>query len=155
MSVMFFGQYLLEHRKITVGQLREGLALVEKTRISFCELAEDSGALTELDAKAIASEATMSGRSARNLVVDYGLLSEENANAIEQELQRRQLRLGEALVKLGYLNGGELPGLLDAFHCGQAASLLEPIRLPEALEANRLAEDTLAELPHLLEALTD
>ena len=47
MSVMFFGQYLLQERKINVEQLRQALDLVQKTKISFSNLVEIQAPVTD------------------------------------------------------------------------------------------------------------
>ena len=155
MSVMFFGQYLLQERKINVEQLRQALDLVQRTKISFSELAVERGALNPVDATRLDSEEADSNRSVNKLVVDYALLSAKEVTEIEDELAKRQLRLGEALIQLGHLPGEELSPLLNAYHQQQAPFQIEPIPLPGSLNENRLAAYVVDFLPKMLESLSD
>ena len=155
MSVMFFGQYLLQERKINVEQLRQALDLVEKTKISFSQLAVERGELNPVDASRLDSEEVDSNRLVEKLVVDYGLLSEEQVIEVKDELAKRQLRLGEALIKLGHLPADQLSPLLETYHQQQAPFQIEPIPLPGSLGGNRLAAYVVDFLPKMLESLSE
>lgn len=155
MSVMFFGQYLLQERKINVEQLRQALDLVQKTKITFSELAVERGAIASVDAQRLEAEESDSTRPFAKLVLDYGLLSEKEATEIEEELLRRQLRLGQALIQLGYLPEADLGSLLADYHSQQAPYSVEALPLPGALETNELAAYVIDFLPKMLESLSE
>ena len=152
---MFFGQYLLQKRKINVEQLRQALELVQRVRISFSQLAVERGALSALDANRLELEEVESNCSLRQLVVDFGLLSEDEAKEIGIELEKRQLRLGEALIRLGYLKAGELSGLLASFHAQNVPNRTEAVALPGTLGSNPLAAYVVDFLPPMVQSVSD
>jgi CheY-specific phosphatase CheX len=154
MAVQFFGQFLIQEQAVKVENLREALDLMESRNRSFCDLAKEEGLISALDAERLASMESSSSETASQVAVEENLMTVEQVERVLKEQQGRRLRIGEALVELGYLKNDALEGLLTRFHTEQSRYELGKVSLPPELEGNLAAEYVVDFFPKLIEQVS-
>ena len=155
MAVQFFGQFLIQEQAVKVENLREALDLMEQRNRSFCELAQDQGFLSTLDAERLTSMESSSSETASQVAVEEKLMTVEQVEQVLREQQSRRLRIGEGLVELGYLDNDKLDGLLERFHSEQSRYELGKVSLPPELRGNLAAEYVVDFFPKLIEQVSN
>jgi hypothetical protein len=147
-SVKFFGQFLIEKQEVSASQVREALDLLEKTNRNLGEIAVAEGILSEQQAQQLNQRQRSTDMPFGDLAVMLGLMSREQLVACLRQQRETRLLIGEALVQLGHVAEARLDGLLARFDEDQAPYRIDPLtQLPDALVNNRVAPYLIALLP--------
>lgn len=139
MSLKFFGQYLIENAVIRVEQLREALALMDRGRPKFEELAVELGLLNRAEQQRLSREAEHTGYTFLELLEDEQQLSEAQLNELIGRRGEAELSVGAALVELGHLDADALSLWERRFGEEQRPYYEARIALPGALNRHRPA----------------
>jgi len=150
MGVKFFGQYLIERGEVTAEQVRAALNLMDAENRSIGELAVEGRLISKADADKVNAEQRHRDMPFAELAGEMGLLSEEQIDNLVQLQWRTRLRVGQALVRLGYLGKIRLEELLVSYEEEQAPYRIENLALPAGLEGNPLAPFAIDLFPNLL-----
>ncbi len=150
MGVKFFGQYLIEQGVVDSDQIRAALKLMDQENRSLGELAEAGGILTTEEAEKVNAQQRYCDLPFGELAVDMCLLSEEQVEYLIGFQEQTRLRIGQALVRLGFLPNERLHQLLVRHENEQALLRIGTVALPDGLESNMLASAVLDLLPKLL-----
>jgi hypothetical protein len=150
MGVKFFGQYLIEQGVVDSDSIRAALKLMDEENRSLGELAEAGGILTSEEAAKVNAQQRYCDIPFGELAVEMGLLSEEQVEYLIGFQDQTRLRIGQALVRLGYLPNGRLLQLLVQYENEQTVFRIGNVSLPDGLESNVLAATILDLLPKML-----
>ena len=150
MGVKFFGQYLIERDEVNVEQVRAALDLMGAENRSIGELAIEGQLISKADADKVNAEQRHRDRPFGELAGEMGLLTEEQIDNLVQLQWRTRLRIGQALVRLGYLGKARLEELLISYEEEQTPYRIENLALPVGLDRNALAPYVLDLFPNLL-----
>jgi hypothetical protein len=150
MGVKFFGQYLIEQGVVDSDNIRAALKLMDEENRSLGELAEAGGILTAEEAAKVNAQQRYCDIPFGELAVEMGLLSEEQVDYLIGFQDQTRLRIGQALVRLGYLPNGRLLQLLVQYENEQTVFRIGNVKLPGGLESNALAATVLDLFPKLL-----
>ncbi|MCU0661967.1 MAG: hypothetical protein MUC50_06540 [Myxococcota bacterium] len=118
----FFGQYLVESGLIDYLQLDLGLSLMNERNKRFGELAAGEGLLTVDDADALQQKQRILDKYIGELAVEEGLFSTPDVQRLLDTQRRNHLRIGAALVELGVMDRDDLERAFQAFASEQAAA---------------------------------
>jgi hypothetical protein len=150
MSIKFFGQFLIERAEVDAGHVREALDVLESSNRTIGEIAIAEGMMTLAEAEQVTIAQRAVDKSFGDLAVALDLLNRQDLVACLMIQRGSHVRLGEALVQLGYLASGGLDQLLDEFKVDQEQFQLgETLQLPDPLANNRVAPYILALLQKL------
>lgn len=111
-----FGEFLVDKKVITRGQLREALEMQKQTRKPLGLLGVDLGYLRAGQVVEVLREQRGTEEPFGRLAVARGFLTQEQLQELLDRQAESHLFLGEALVRMGVLTYGRLETLLDAFH---------------------------------------
>jgi hypothetical protein len=150
MGVKFFGQYLIEKGVIDSDQIRDALTLMDEENRSLGLLAEAGGILTAEETAKVNVQQRHCDIPFGELAVEMGLLSEEQVDYLVGFQEQTRLRVGQALVRLGFVPNGRLLKLLVEFENEQALFRIGSVALPEELQGNLLAATVMDLFPKLL-----
>jgi len=150
MGVKFFGQYLIEKGVVDSDQIRAALKLMDEENRSLGELAEAGGILTTEEAAKVNAQQRYCDIPFGELAIEMGLLSEEQVEYLVGFQEQTRLRIGQALVRLGYLPNARLLQLLVQYENEQALFRIGNVALPDGLQSNPLASIVLDLFPKLL-----
>jgi hypothetical protein len=150
MGVKFFGQYLIEQGVVDSDNIRAALKLMDEENRSLGELAEAGGILTSAEAAKVNAQQRYCDIPFGELAVEMGLLSEEQVEYLIGFQEQTRLRIGQALVRLGYLPNGRLLQLLVQYENEQTVFRIGNVSLPDGLESNVMAATVLDLLPKML-----
>ncbi len=150
MGVKFFGQYLIEQGVIDSDQIRAALKLMGEENRNLGELAEAGGILTAEEAAKVNAQQRYCDLPFGKLAVDMGLLSEAQIEYLIGFQEQTRLRVGHALVRLGFLPNERLHQLLVQYENEQVLFRIGNLALPDGLENNLLASTVLGLFPKLL-----
>jgi hypothetical protein len=150
MGIKFFGQYLIERGAVNSDQIRAALNLMEGENRNLGTLAEAGGILTAEEAVKVNAQQRFCDVPFGELAVKMGLLSEEQVDYLLDFQDQARLRIGQALVRLGFLPNERLLQLLVQYENEQTQFRVGNVVLPEGLESNILAATVLDLLPKLL-----
>ena len=148
-SVKFFGQYLLLEGAVSMEQLREALQLMEREHRVLGELAVQEKLLTRDQANEINQEQLNRDLPFGKLAVEQGLLSEEQVQILIRKQNEGRVRIGEAFLRLGYLDQATVDKHLAKFQSEQGSADSLKITLPEELADNNAAHYLLEFLPKI------
>ena len=112
MGIKFFGQYLIERKKIDATQLRAALDLMNETNRSLGELAVLEDYMSVQDAAKVNAEQRFRDQPFGELAIDLGLMTEEHLDWLVRMQSESRLRVGHALIQLEVLASSELLYLL-------------------------------------------
>jgi len=130
MSVKFFGQFLLERKKITADQLLQAVRYQESKNLKFGDYARKLGYLTAQDVRKLNSEQRRSDMLIGELSVKLGMLSRPQVDEVLTMQKNDHVLLGEALVALGSLNEADIARELLAFGEDQKQYAMGNIPVP-------------------------
>lgn len=150
MGVKFFGQYLIEKGVIDSDQIRDALTLMDEENRSLGLLAEAGGILTAEETAKVNAQQRHCDMPFGELAVEMGLLSEEQVDYLVGFQEQTRLRVGQALVRLGFVPNERLLKLLVEFENEQALFRIGSVDLPEELQGNLLAATVMDLFPKLL-----
>jgi len=150
MGVKFFGQYLIEQGVVDSDQIRDALQLMDEENRSLGALAEAGGILTAEEAAKVNAQQRHCDIPFGELAVEMGLLSEEQVDYLVGFQEQTRLRVGQALVRLGFVPNERLLKLLVQFENEQAQFRIGSVALPEGLQGNLLAATVMDLFPKLL-----
>ena len=120
--MQFFGQFLIQEQAITVEQLREALDLMNRQNLMLGQLAVEEKFLSESQANQINREQRYTDRPFGSIAISQNLLDSTLVKRLLELQQEKRIRIGEALVQLGYLNEDDL-----GKHLGQFKAKQEPV----------------------------
>jgi len=148
--VQFFGQFLIQEQAITVEQLREALDLMNRQNLMLGQLAVEENFLSESQANQINREQRYTDRPFGSIAISQNLLDSTQVKRLLELQQEKRIRIGEALVQLGYLNEDDLGKHLGQFKAKQEPVVVETRELPGYLKNNRLAQYILELIPRTI-----
>ncbi len=111
-----FGEFLVDKKVITQGQLREALEMQKQTRKPLGLLGVDLGYLRAGQVVEVLREQRGTEEPFGRLAVARGFLTQDQLEELLDRQAESHLFLGEALVRMGVLTYDRLEVLLDAFH---------------------------------------
>lgn len=150
MGVKFFGQYLIEKGVIDSDQIRDALTLMDEENRSLGLLAEAGGILTAEETAKVNAQQRHCDIPFGELAVEMGLLSEEQVDYLVGFQEQTRLRVGQALVRLGFVPNERLLKLLVEFENEQALFRIGSVDLPVELQGNLLAATVMDLFPKML-----
>jgi hypothetical protein len=148
-SIMFFGQFLLERGEIDEQQLRAALDLMERENQTIGELAVAEGFATAAECRRVHGEQRRKDLPFGELAVHMGALNNVELEELLQLQRRTRLPLASALVRTDVLTPERARDLYDEFKSEHTETPAKPA-LPGALVGHRLAEVTSELLSRLL-----
>ena len=155
MAARFFGQYLIEAGAISAGQLREALDLIESDYEKIGELAVKHGYIEKEDVLRLHREQRYIDSPIGQLAIERGLMTEAQLNKLLTIQQDTRLRIGDALVRLGYVAEDSIEKHFQTFKFDQDAISEAPQRLPLDLLESRLAEFIVSFFPKITLRMCD
>ncbi|MDJ0763326.1 MAG: hypothetical protein QNJ97_10085 [Myxococcota bacterium] len=111
----FLGQFMVEEKIISTSQLRTALALMAKTNRTIGELAIEAGYITARDADSINSEQRLFDLYFGEIAERRGLLKKSQVRDLLAAQKRDHIRIGDALVKLGYLGRQDIEAAFQTY----------------------------------------
>jgi len=148
MGLKFFGQFLIEEEYITSSQLRQALDLMDDTHVKVGELAQEMGYLNHLQIDNLHREQRYLDAPFGMLAVKRGYLTEAQLTTLLDEQDKRRLRIGDALVELGFVEPSSIEDYFGKFQDEQS-QFGRAIALPDSLKNIRLAEYLLGFFPKI------
>lgn len=112
----FFGEFLLEKKIVTPGQLKEALALQRHTKRPLGFLAVDMGYLGADQLVELLQMQRDTTATLGELAMEKEYLTVKELDHLLSRQAESHIYLGEALVKMGVLTIGRLQSMLEAFH---------------------------------------
>jgi CheY-specific phosphatase CheX len=133
MSVKFFGQFLLERKKITSEQLLQAVRYQDARNLKFGDYARKLGYLTAQDVRRLNNEQKRADMLIGELSVKLGLLSRPQVDEVLTMQKNDHVLLGEAVVAMGFLPEADISRELLAFHEDQKPYAPADIRVPDGV----------------------
>jgi stage V sporulation protein SpoVS len=130
----FFGDFLIDRGFVTRERVIAAARRMREVNQTVAALAQARGWLTAPEIELIHVQQLLHNRVWGEQAVALGLLDPAQVTRLLADQRARHLRLGEALLELGYIERGALERALAEFADERARESAEPRRLPAALE---------------------
>ncbi len=115
-SSFFFGEFLKKNGMISAIELKEALGLMKLINLRIGDLAVANGLLTEEQATWINHLQRWRDCPFGELAVAGKFITEEDLCDFLKKQEKNNIRIGEAVVSLGYLSSSERDVLLQQFY---------------------------------------
>jgi len=154
MNLSFFGQFLVRTHVVSGDELTHALRLMDDRNASFLEVATARGFIGDDQADELSQTACFSPLTMADVAIRSGAVTSAQSREIIQALGETRLRLGEALVELGFLDEAALQASLQAFNTQGSAKARVYHGLPDGLRDNPLSALVVEFLPRIIERMT-
>ncbi|MCP4601863.1 MAG: hypothetical protein GY847_15340 [Proteobacteria bacterium] len=145
----FFGQFMVDQGIIDRAQLRTALELTAKTNLPIGELAIEAGFISKEDAGIIHSEQRSHDLYFGEVAVQRCLMTELQVDQLLEKQKKNHIRVGEALIRLGYSKKNQIEQAYFKYCNSQAEHQLTP-ELPTWIIEDRLFMYVIDYLPKLI-----
>lgn len=150
MSVKFFGQFLIDEGELDASHVREALTLMDSENLSLGGWAIKQGFMQQADVAKVNAEQRRNDAPFGDLAVSMELLTSGQLVEILQRQRETRLPIGEALIRLGHLEGDRIGVLLDAYKTDQAQYEIGEVELPDGLASHRVTRYVIDLLPRFM-----
>jgi predicted transcriptional regulator len=114
----YFGEFLINKKKITDEQLKKALSLQKEERCKIEDIANFSGKMTEDQIKTVLKameEEKYSRKGFSEVALELGLITQNDISDIASLEDELNIRIGRVLVNLGYVYQEECNKYLKEF----------------------------------------
>ena len=115
MFSQFFGNYLLQRKLITAGQLRDILALQDSVRVKLGVLAIDAGYLTADQVDRVHRLQSKVDKRFGEIAIEEGFLNEDQLSDLLGRQNKRHLLLSQALIDKNIMSFEEIDRVLAEY----------------------------------------
>jgi len=149
-GVKFFGQFLIDSGEVDASHVREALHLMDTENKPLGQIAIAQGFMQECQVARVNAEQRNSDLSFGDLAVEMKLLESDQLVAILKAQSMCRLPIGQALVRLGHIDGDRLGLLLDGYKTDQAQYDVASIDLPDGLACHRVSRYVIELFPRFM-----
>ena len=146
-SVVFFGQFLINEGAIDEAQLDAALEATFDRNLPIGQLAIRAGYMSRVAVKITCQAQRSRDLRFGELACELGFLTEEQVERLLHQQTETHLYLGEALVAMGALEQSSLPRWLDRYKLQQAEDFEPMVALPDELREQPMPRTLLEQLP--------